>query len=130
MAARILLIDDDPLIREIGTAMLTGAGFVVSTAEDGAEGLNAALAGEFDLLITDMVMPEADGLDVIRQVRQARPGVPVIAISSGGQLGADFYLRLASSLGADAVFPKPLRCEPFLALVRHVLNERGSLAAA
>lgn len=130
MAARILLIDDDPLIREIGAAMLTGAGHSVTTAEDGAAGLQAALQGEFDLLVTDMVMPEADGLDVIRRVRQTQPKMPVIAISSGGQLGADFYLRLASALGADAVFPKPLRCEPFLALVRHVLTERGSLAAA
>ena len=130
MAVRVLLIDDDPLIREIGREMLTRAGYEVTTADDGAAGLRTAAAETFDLLITDMVMPDADGLDVIRQVRSQRPDLPVIAISSGGRVGADFYLKLASAMGASAVFPKPLRREPFLALVEHVLAGAETSAAA
>lgn len=130
MAVRVLLIDDDPLIREIGREMLSRAGYAVTTAEDGAEGLKTVAEGDFDLLITDMVMPDADGLDVIREVRGRLPDLPVIAISSGGRVGADFYLKLASAMGANAVFPKPLRKEPFLALVEHVLKGGEAAAAA
>ena len=121
-AAHILLIDDDPLVRLIGSQMLTQAGYRVSVAEDGDDGIKQIASRPFDLVITDLIMPNKEGVETIREIKQRWPDIPMIAISSGGQLDVGYYLPLAKAMGASAVMQKPLRKETFLPLVEQTLK--------
>ncbi|WP_296819200.1 response regulator [Brevundimonas sp.] len=124
--AHILVIDDDPLVRLIASQMLSQAGYRVSVAEDGDEGVRQIETRPFDLVITDLIMPNKEGVETIREIKQRWPQVPMIAISSGGQLDAGYYLPLAKAMGATAVMQKPLRKETFLPLIEEVLAARPS----
>lgn len=104
---RILLIDDDPLVRRSCARALQGARHEVSSAETVREGLRAIEASAFDLVVTDMYMPDEDGLDCLRQIRELRPDLPVIVMS--GQLSGDFGATLqtvAMAMGAAATLGK------------------------
>ena len=122
-AAHILVIDDDPLVRLIGSQMLTQAGYRVSVAEDGDDGIKQIAARPFDLVVTDLIMPNKEGVETIREIKERWPETPVIAISSGGQLDVGFYLPLAKAMGAAAVLQKPLRTETCLPLVEETLAQ-------
>lgn len=104
---RILLIDDDPLVRRSCARALQGAQHEVSSAETVREGLRAIEAYAFDLVVTDMYMPDEDGLDCLRQIRDLRPDLPVIVMS--GQLSGEFGATLrtvALAMGAAATLGK------------------------
>jgi CheY-like chemotaxis protein len=121
-AATILIIDDDPLMRAIAGEMLSSAGHQVLEAEDGAAGLSLLEVAPVDLIITDMLMPEMDGVESIMAIRQRRPGIPVIAISAGARhQPAGDLLRLALALGAEAALSKPIKRGELLALVEKLL---------
>ena len=124
--ATILVIDDDPLLRAIAGEILGGAGYQVIEAEDGAAGLEMLDVAPADLIITDMLMPEMDGVEAIMAIRRKRPGTPIIAISAGAKhQPAGDLLRLAVALGADASLSKPLRQGELLALVERLLAPRA-----
>jgi len=110
--ATILLVDDDDAVREMLARMLVGMGHEVQQAADGVECLRRVEARSFDLLITDIVMPEQGGLRTIDGVRKRCPGTKILAISGGGSLmnSAD-YLALAESLGAHGTLEKPFDLE-------------------
>lgn len=119
---RILLIEDDDAIRELVTLMLTQAGHTVTGAANGNEGLAKFRVGAFDLLITDLVMPEKEGIEVLREIQGKDKGLKTIAMSGGGKFGgADTYLRLASLLGAKTIISKPFTRDEFIATVNQVL---------
>lgn len=108
--SRILLIDDDPAVRDTIASILTAAGYGVTTAPGGRAGLDAIDAGGIDLVITDLLMPDMEGLETIRMLRQRAPEVPVIAISGGGSLrpeGGVDYLATAAKFGAAGILRKP-----------------------
>lgn len=105
--ARILVIDDDLLILEVIHEMLALEGHEVSNFDNGADGVEAFRGRNFDLVITDLVMPEMGGLEVIQQMRAVTRQVPIIAISGGGLTPADILLSNAEILGANAVLAKP-----------------------
>lgn len=121
----ILVADDDPILREIAAEYLRDAGFSVDLAEDGEEALRAAERGRYDLVVTDMVMPNLDGIELLRALRASCPGTPVIAISAGiaGE-NADLLLRAAKAVGAVSVLPKPLVRAVFLEHVRAAIAAR------
>lgn len=119
---RILVADDDLLIRMIANEALSQAGYQVVLAENGREALTALEVAAFDLLVTDILMPDIDGLELMREVSQRWPHTPIIAISSGGRLDSGYYLPLAHAMGAVAVMAKPLRPAEFLEAVEGVLN--------
>jgi len=121
--AHVLVIDDDPLFREIANEILEQAGHAVTLASDGAqvEGLPAAPAP--DLAVVDMLMPERDGIETIAELVARWPDIRVIAVSGGGRnLEPNLLLRAAMALGAHATLAKPLEREAFLELVRTVLG--------
>jgi CheY-like chemotaxis protein len=121
----VLVADDDPILREIAAEYLRDAGFSVDLAEDGEAALRAAEAGRYDLVVTDMVMPNLDGIELLRALRSSCPGTPVIAISAGiaGE-NADLLLRAAKAVGAVSVLPKPLVRSVFVDHVRAAIAGR------
>ena len=119
--ARILVADDEALVRGFLRAVLQEAGYEVLEAANGKEALQQVRAEPVDLVITDLAMPEQEGLETIRALRRDVPGVRIIAIS--GAFGGQF-LKPAQMLGADAVLSKPASAEMLLARVAEVLKLR------
>jgi CheY-like chemotaxis protein len=119
--ARILVADDEPGVRSFLRKALEADGNEVIEAADGKQALEEALARQVDLVITDLVMPEQEGIETVRALRQDMPGVGIIAISGAfdGQ-----FLKTAQMLGADAVLAKPVSAELLLAKVSEVLKWR------
>jgi len=116
---RILTIEDDAAIRRGIVDALTFAGYDVIQAADGIEGCAAAIAREYDLLLLDMVLPGRDGLEILRQVRNARPTLPVIILSARGE-ERDRIAGLKA--GADDYVVKPFSVDELLARVEAVLR--------
>lgn len=121
----ILLIDDMAGVRRAVTGMLQRAGYGITSAENGAKGLEMLKSRRFDLVITDILMPELDGSEVLFQLA-AMPNRPkVIAISGGGGgVSADTALRTAR-FKADAFLEKPFEAEELLATVERLLAKGG-----
>ena len=116
--ARILVIDDDHAIRSVVTLLLERNGHQIVVAENGRRGLKILEADDFDLLIIDIFMPEMDGLEAIRLVRQIRPVMPILVMSGGVQIGAmPDYLSMATKLGAIESLRKPFKPEALVAAV-------------
>lgn len=120
--ARILVIDDDEILNGMIVQMLTEAGYEAEGARDGNRGLKLLESKPFDLIITDIVMPEKGGLEAILAIRRTNKTIPIIAISGGGKISPEQYLLLAQSFGADFAFQKPFSNESLLAAVRKCLS--------
>lgn len=117
----ILVIDDDPKILQLIEAILDYEGHSPITARDGREGL-ALLSHDVDLVITDLLMPNKEGLETIADIRRAGWGVPVVAITGGGSVGPRSYLETARLIGANALLAKPFTQDEMLATVRSILE--------
>ena len=120
--ARILIIDDDPMIRDILRVTLEREGHEVIEAQHGLEALQHFQTAPADLVITDILMPEKDGLETIRDLRQISPTVKIIAMSGGGRTKRLNLLDAAMHLGAQRTLLKPFTIEEILELVRELLN--------
>ena len=118
----LLAIDDDPAVRGFLRQILAGAGYVVVEAADGKSGMSKIERQVIDLVITDLVMPEQEGLETLQRLRVERPNLPVIAIS--GAFGGS-YLKTARRLGATAALAKPIDPETLLRAVREALAPPG-----
>ena len=116
--ADILVIDDDPQMRQLITRILRGAGHTVREAEDGRGGIEAYSERPSALVISDIVMPDMDGIEVIRILRGEGAEIPIIAISGGSD---PLYLRAATALGATASLKKPFSPEQLTLLVTTLL---------
>ena len=103
----ILLIDDDPAVRQVMSDMLRLEGHDVTLAENGKVAAECVKAARFDLVITDLIMPEKEGLETIAEFRRNFAEIPIIAISGGGRLGPNDYLETARFIGANATLAKP-----------------------
>lgn len=114
---RILVIDDDTAVRTYLRQFLIGAGYTVLEAENGKLGCRLARENQFDLVVTDVIMPEKDGIETIRQLRSESKDLKIIAIS-GAVEGP--FLRTAQLLGADACLQKPVIGEHLLDQIRKV----------
>jgi signal transduction histidine kinase/CheY-like chemotaxis protein len=120
---RILVIDDDEQMRALLKQAMQWAGFEVTTAENGRKGQQAFEERPTDLIITDLIMPEQEGLETIRVIKKNHPTVKIIAISGGGRIGPEAYLPAAMELGADRVFSKPFDIKELVANVQDLLNK-------
>ncbi len=120
--AKILIIDDDVLLCEMMEQMVTLTGHEATCATNGKIGQQLLETGSFDLIITDIIMPEQEGLETIRAIRSTTKKIPLIAISGGGAMHPDDYLMLAQKMGADYTFTKPLDSKRFLAAIRECLG--------
>ena len=123
LVATILVIDDDDAIRATVTAMLETAGHAVLARENGRDVDALVAAEQIDLVVTDLFMPETDGLEVIEAVRRVHPGMPVLVISGGGTSTSNLnMLDVAEMLGAHDVLAKPFRFAALLEKVDSLLE--------
>lgn len=123
MSRNILVIEDDSAVRELIKETLARAGYEVASAGDGVQGMDLFHEKNPDLVITDIVMPQKEGLQTILEMKQAVPGIKVIAMSGGGRHGNNDYLKLARKFGAERTVTKPFLRDEMLAVVREVLSD-------
>lgn len=121
----ILIIDDERDVRATIRRVLERADYRVLEAGDGREALEVASSTPCDLVITDINMPEMDGIEVIMTLAEKTPGLPVIAISGGGKLPKELLLASADLLGAVTTLSKPFEISELLDAVRTALESRG-----
>jgi CheY-like chemotaxis protein len=114
---KVLIIDDDILARATMALILEGAGYQVTTAEDGKKGLRRMREVEPDLIITDIIMPNKEGMETIQEILADRPQAKIIAVSGGGRTSNGEFLRLAKALGASEVLAKPFEPEALIVCV-------------
>lgn len=105
---KVLVVEDDRAIREMCTVILEGENYTVLKADNGKEATKVLdEESDIDLIITDIIMPEKEGIQFIREVKRTYPDIKILAISGGGAIDAKQYLELAQNLGADSTLEKP-----------------------
>ncbi|HEV8598496.1 MAG TPA: response regulator [Gemmatimonadales bacterium] len=122
---RILLVDDDDLSRGAVHRMLERAGYSVHSTGNGSEAIVRYKADKTDLVITDLIMPETDGLEIIQELRRVDPAVRILAISGGGRVDAEEYLSVARKFGAIEVLPKPFTGQELKRAVERALAHQA-----
>lgn len=120
--AVILIIEDDKELREMLKTALVRHDHTVIEAENGKDALIHFKPEVTDLVITDVIMPEEDGLKVIMKMREMKKGIRLIAISGGGKAGPGSYLNLAKMLGADAIYSKPFSVNDLVSGIENMLK--------
>ena len=123
--ARILIIEDDELVRDTLRDMLETAGHEVLEAADGGQGLATYRENPADVVITDIIMPDKEGVETIIELRRDYPDVKIIAISGGGRIGTTSFLELAREFGAQHAFGKPFQPEKLLSAIQDCLSGGG-----
>lgn len=119
---RILLVDDDDALRAVLRRALERAGYMVFEAFDGRAALRVIAEGPVALVITDLVMPDMEGLELIRSLRCSHPTLPVIVISGGTRPGMEDYLPVAKLLGVASILTKPFELPQFIDAVRTLVG--------
>jgi CheY-like chemotaxis protein len=129
--ASILVVDDEPDVGEAIEAVLEHAGFTVVVAQSATSGLEAVARQKFDVVVTDIIMPKVNGLELIRKLRADHPRIRVIAISGGGSFGplslkpdaisTHAFIAAAKEAGAEDVLTKPFDMDDLLSAVRRHL---------
>ncbi len=127
--ASILIIDDQPEVLRALRKTLQREGHTVTDAADGKAALRRFAGSPTDLVISDIYMPEMDGIEFLMRVREAFPEARIIALSGGGYLGKEEVLAAAGNLGAVGILEKPFSVEECLELVRRALEADGEGAA-
>lgn len=120
---RILVIDDERQICEMLRKKLESVGYEVAEAPNGKVGLKLHKENLFDLIITDIFMPEKEGLETIRELKQDYPQLKIIAITGGYSSGPEELLNVARMLGADRTFPKPFKLKDIVEAINQLLRE-------
>ncbi|WP_028583226.1 response regulator [Desulfogranum mediterraneum] len=118
---RILVIDDDQQMRTLIRQVVEWAGDEVVEAEDGRAGMQQQRLHRADLVITDLIMPEQEGLETITSLKKEFPDTKIIAISGGGRIGPEAYLPAAKELGADRIFTKPFDVKELADTIKELL---------
>jgi CheY-like chemotaxis protein len=119
---RILVIDDEPLVRSTVVMILTRAGFSVEEASDGKAGIAMCHKNPPDVVITDIFMPNRDGIEVVMELKRSCPRTKIIAMTGGGQTRMMEIASPAKLLGADHILHKPFERESLLAAVNPALG--------
>ncbi len=118
---KILIIDDESSIRKLLRAVFEKNGYEVIEAENGNQGIKVFKEQGADLIITDLVMPEKEGLETIREIIKSYPDTDIIAMSGGGVINPETYLKLAKKFGAKDAFCKPFDKNKLVARVKELL---------
>jgi len=120
---KILIIEDDRFVQAMLRQTVEKAGYHVETADNGSIGLDLFGSQAFDAVITDLIMPETEGIETICRMKKIDAGVKVIAISGGGRNRPENYLFMAEKLGARYTFSKPVDREKLLAALRDLVGD-------
>lgn len=113
-AYRIMVVDDEEDICEVAHLLLESAHYEVACFGDAKSALKALDEDSFDLVLTDMLMPEMDGVELITEIRRRLPGQAIVAMSGGGHAPRESYLEIARLYGVKGVLPKPFNRESLL----------------
>ncbi len=125
--AGIMIVEDQAEFREMLKEALSRRKYSIIEASDGKEAMLKFKASIVDLVVTDILMPEEDGLKVIMKLKEIKPGIKIIAISGGGKAGHGNYLNLAKALGADDILSKPFSLSTLISRIEELLNPSGFL---
>lgn len=120
--AKIMIIDDDDQFRKMLNRTLAKAGHTVTEASNGSQGIKSFSQNPTDVIITDIIMPDKEGIETIMELRQKSPSVKIIAVSGGGRVGSRSYLDLARKLGAERTFSKPIDRKEIVDAVSQILE--------
>ena len=119
-AKHILVVDDDDMLRSYVKELLKLNNFVVSEAADGKAGLKEFKENTPDLVITDIIMPEMEGISFIRKLREFSEETPIIAMTGNVHGHMDEYLKISSQIGANEILRKPVKSEEFLEAINRL----------
>ena len=123
----ILVIDDDRDVRDMLQRLLERAHYEVEIAENGRQALKMFQEKTYDVVITDILMPEKEGVETIIELRKQYSDLKIIAISGGGKGDAAHYLQVARALGADRIFSKPFECSEILRAIEELTASTPSI---
>ena len=123
---RVLIIDDEAPIRSMLKLMLERDGYEVAEAPDGMEAIRIYRQNPADLIITDLIMPNQDGIGMIIALKKEYPDVKIIAMSGGGLNKPEGYLKGAKKLGAACTLTKPIDRDEMLRAIKNVLQSPSS----
>lgn len=121
---KILVIEDDDSFRNVLIQMLEKAGYEVLSADNGNQALVHCRTESPDLVLTDIIMPDKEGLETIQELLNQCPNLKIIAMSGGGRFGPNSYLPMAAKLGAKRTLQKPFMREELLSTISDVLAEK------
>ena len=121
----ILVVDDEALVRRTLRIQLEKVGFTFIEAEDGRAAVEIAAAKDIDIALVDILMPNMDGIELIRALRIRRPALPIVAMSGGGRLEASDMLDVAAKLGADITIAKPVGAKDIMKAINDLLAARN-----
>ena len=128
-AIHILVADDDDQVRMLLKRVLVKAGYEVSEARNGNEAVRLFTQKPAALLITDLIMPDKEGIETIQEFRRNQTPVKIIAMSGGGRLDQNMYLSMAKKIGADRVLTKPFMPQELLKVVQELTGAASATAA-
>ncbi len=121
--ARVLVLEDNALVRQLLCAKLRAADLDVVEGQSGREVWDNSTLDGVDIVVTDIVMPDRDGLEVLKYLKQTAPELPVIAVSAQGGSGDGDYLKLAKLFGAAAVFEKPVDDKQVISKIHELVTK-------
>ena len=119
MNKNLLIIDDNKHIRDLISLYLKDD-FQIFTAPDGEKGLKIFFEKKIDIVISDMIMPLVDGIEVIQKIKNKNPSIPILAISGGGVKEGDDYLPLAKGFGVDSILHKPFTRKELISSIKQI----------
>ena len=126
--ANVLLVEDEPLVLETLSSAIKSSGHTVVTASNGVLGLKRFAEQQFDLVVTDIIMPDKEGIEMILEMRRQKPDAKIVAISGGGRTGNVEFLKMAESFGAMATLKKPIRLAELLKVLSEYLGDGPATA--
>ena len=129
MKKTILVVDDEADVIRMITLILEDADYQVLSVNRGEDAIKLLVSQAVDLIVTDIIMPDMEGIEFIQSVKESHPTLPIVAISGGGRSHNSDFLRFARGLGAQATLSKPSRREELLAAVSKVLAPAASSPA-
>ena len=115
---RILVVDDNLMMRKLIRNIFSNEEYEIEEAENGVEGLEIVRKHDIDLVVTDIIMPVMEGLELIMHLKRDFPNIRIIAISGG----KPYYLYMAKKLGIEGIFTKPLNLQQFLGAVKRLIQ--------